>query len=543
MQTLNVLFAFDLHRQIPVNIHYAIDKARTDPFIVSFEAETHFAPGSQVQSPDTTTQTSGKMLLWHQETVDFDFVAASQRILSIHSLTESMNREQVSVCNGYIFRNPFPTPCKTTVLHNALCNGAMPTCSTDVCLKKDCDEPSRHVTFRFDAHTDAHMIPEEWSKQHDLYIQLKNADGTFANLLLDTSDAITVGTSDARLSLSKLKAPFSINRTTLSLHEGVKEDSDMEAIVYSVVSALLFSIWVFSTGTSGFDNSESQKRMGISDIFVKGGTTIGQLALNDEILTKLLQNLKDLKITIIFNSSLSICLASIVSILYEIVNNTVFTFVVTEVATIFTKDIQLCIVILSTVLGCVPFFLTGPILIGMMDLDKYKFIKRKPIDITGFKGSSKAYLLVALRLCFEIQLISAFQIHIPPSAGIPFQNVVSFALGITLLVIIGRDLTILHYNRKNCGTTYSGTVIWFTASCTVVYSTLAMTTPFLWSTQIADYTDILPLSTAITSVSVLLGSVLFSTNFSMKKQSSVKMVTVNDNSENSKLKEEHLPMF
>lgn len=515
VETINVLLAFDVHRQTPVRIHYTSGDAKTESFIVSFEAEHHYAPSGQLQIANANEKISGKMVLWHQEIVDFDFLAASQRIFSMHSLSESMNHEQISICNGYVFRKPFPKPCRTAVLRHVKCSGPMPTCATDMCLKKDCDEPSTHVTFGFDAHIDTHLIPVHWAMQHDLHVQFKNDDGTFTNILLDTSDATQVGDAEATLSLSKLKAPFSINGTTLSLHDGVKEDSDMEAIAYSVVSALLFSIWVYSTGTSSSTNRGNESsRMGISDIFIDGQTVIGKLAINNELLASLLRNLKSLKLTIIFNSSLSICVASIVAICYEIVNDTVYTFLGAELATIFTNDVQLTIVILYTALGCVPFMLTGPILVGMMDLKKYKFVKDRAVSVTGFKHGAKAYLLVALRLCFEIQLISAFQIHIPPSAGIPFQNVVSFALGITLLVVIGRDVTILYYDRQNCGTAYANLIIWLTVVFTLMYSTLAMTTPFLWSTQIANHKDILPLSTAITSVAVLLGSILFSNRFS-----------------------------
>ena len=236
---------------------------------------------------------------------------------------------------------------------------------------------------------------------------------------------------------------------------------------------------------------------------------------NTDILSSLLGNLEDLNLTIIFNSSLSIAIASLVAISYEITNKTVFSFLGTELATIFTENIQIGIVVLYTTLGVAPFFLVGPTLIGMMKLKKFKQLERKANALTGLnKEKPRAYLLVALRLCFEIQLISAFQIHIPPSAGIPFQNITSFALGITILIIIGRDLSILHYDRNNRGSLYADCITWITASCAVMYSTLAMTTPFLWSTQIADYKDILPFSTAITSVTVLLGSILFSNQFS-----------------------------
>ena len=516
VESLNVLFAFDIHRQTPVRIHYAGDEQGTAPFVVSFEASNHYAPSGQIQ-PDTEVESiAGKTLLWHQEVLDFNFIVASQRIFSIFRLNEAMNEEQISVCNGYIFRRPFPRACQTRILHHIKCNGPMPTCTTVMCLNNNCDEPSTHISFKFDAHSDTHMVPKHWSLQHDLQAHFKNEDGTYTKILLDTSDASKVSDAEATLSLSKLNAPFSINGTTLTLHEGVEEDSDMEAIAYSVVSALLFSIWVFSTGTKdSASRTEFESRQGISDIFVLGTKEIGSMTKNTDILSSLLENLKDLNLTIIFNSSLSIAIASLIAISYEISNKTVFSFLGTELATIFTEHIQIGIVVLYTTLGVAPFFLVGPTLVGMMKLEKYKHLQQRANALTGLnKENSRAYLLVALRLCFEIQLISAFQIHIPPSAGIPFQNIVSFALGVTILIIVGRDLSILHYDRNNRGSVYADCITWITASCAIMYSTLAMTTPFLWSTQIADYKDILPFSTAITSVTVLLGSILFSNQFS-----------------------------
>ena len=517
VDSLNVLFAFDVHRQTTVPIHYAGPEKMTKPFLISFETEHHYATVQDTESVDQNQKFPGKVLLWHKDVLDFNFFPATQQIFSIFSLNEAMKQEQISVCNGYLFRRPFPRSCKTTIIHDVECNGPLSTCAVSLCLKKNCDEKSTHVLFNFDAAAKVHSIPEQWPKQHDLYAQIKKHNGEFTKILLDTSDALSVSEAEATLSLVKLNAPFDINGTTLSLHEGTKEDSDMEAIAYSVISAILFSIWVYSTGTSDTPTSNtSESRLGISDIFVKGSSRIGELVKNNALLNSLLGNLKSLKVTIIFNSSLSICVASIVALLYETTNKTVFTFLGTELSTIFTEGTQIFIVALYTCLGCAPFFLTGPVLISLMDLERYKYIQTRTNRLTGFGPKSKAYLLVALRLCFEIQLISAFQIHIPPSAGIPFQNVVSFALAITLLVITGRDLTILHYDRRNSGSLYSNVVMWIVSLSTILYCNLAMTTPFLWSSQIADYLDILPLSTAITSVSLMLGSILFSKRFSIK---------------------------
>ena len=522
VDSLNVLFAFDIHRQTSVPIHYSGPEKMTNLFMISFESQHHFAEIEHAESVDRTQKVFGKVLLWHKETLDFNFFPSAQQIFSIFSLNEAMDQKQLSVCNGYLFRQPFPRSCQTKVIYNAKCNGPLPTCTAEMCLKKTCEEKSTHVVFGFDAHAEAHLIPEQWPKQHDLHVQIKKDDETFTKILLDTSDSIRVSEAEATLSLEKLNAPFDINGTTLSLHEGTKEDSDMEAIAYSIISAILFSIWVYSTGTSDTPNVRTNdSRLGISDIFVKGSQKFGQVFKNNVLLESLLHNLKSLRVAIIFNSSFSICIASIVAVLYEISNDTVFTFLGTELSTIFTDRIQILIVVLYTCLGCVPFLVTGPILIGLMDLKRFKNIQKQANRLTGFNSKSKAYLLVVLRLCFEIQLISAFQIHIPPSAGIPFQNVVSFALAITLLVITGRDLTILHYDRENKGTFYSNVITWLVSMITIAYCTLAMTTPFLWSSQIADYTDILPLSTAITSVSLMLGSNLFSNRFSQKPASKV----------------------
>lgn len=497
-RSTDVLFQYNLYRQMPVDFHHGVHRGETHPYSVSFTQDRHY----HLPSAEDAENLQEHLLLYNKQTVDFEYTEASQNIFSVYALTQSLGGKQISFCQSNVFAGAPPQPCTRSHLYDAPCSGPLATCSATLC--KDCDEKLNYVTFSFDAHSENHIIPESWPKKRDLNVDIVVSDSKKTALKIDTSDSVYGPDSTATLSLPKLKAPFALNASTLTLYEGVVEDSDVESIAYSVVSALLFSIWVFSTAQKTDDNK------GISDVFLfKGGGPNVDEALCDSIIN----DIEKLQIVLLFNTTVSIAIASLVALAYELYNDTVYSYVSIEMAIIFSKGVQTTVIVLYTALGVIPALITGPIFLCMLKSNYFTSVVSAAQSLTGYTSESRRpYLLVLLRLTLEIQLICAFQIHVPPSAGIPFQNTVALALGTILLTIIGRDLTLLFYGRQFAGPLWMQIISWALVTMAIMYCATAMITPILWSTQIADHTDILALSAALTSCTLLLGTIMASTH-------------------------------
>lgn len=512
--TTDVLFQYDLYHQMPVTFYHGPDRGSTYSYAISFNTAQHYHAMPAEQAKPALEH----LLLYNKKTVEYVYLPAAQNVFSVSALIESLGGAQISFCQSNVFAGNFPKPCTRSKLHNAACNGPLPSCSITLCREGACAEPLNRITFSFDAHSGTHVVPESWPKQHDLHVDILHQESETVSVVLDTSDATYNADSHATLSLPKLKTPFALNSSTLTLYEGIVEDSDLESIAYSIISALLFSVWVFSTTQNG-GNAQSPDS-GISALFYFNGNTI---AVNFDLCAAIIKKIEQLQIIILFNTTLSICVGSAVALLYEIYNGTVYTYVNIELAIIFSHAVQTVVIFLYTALGIAPFLLTGPIFLSMLSQENRPRTKRViewARSLTGYNNrETRAYLLVTLRMILEIQFICAFQIHVPPSSGTPFQNTVSLALGVTLLVIIGRDLALLFYARPFQGPAWAQVVTWFVAVCAILYSAVAMITPILWSTQIADHTDILAISAAITSCTLLMGSVIGSRKIEFKQVS------------------------